>query len=252
MDVSSKHIQWKPFLFFHAAAACLLASWLFQPTRELWNALDAVVFRFLNSSLEGSPFWQIFWAIANVRITDLFGAIFMSSFFILYIMDGKKGSGERTERLAQFLYVCAWGELGILFTKEPLNDFLKMIHFARESPSLLFPHTIMLSDAVPWLKVKDFARGCFPGDHAEILLQWTAFVWFFCDKRYAIYATVWTTFFMMPRLVAGAHWASDAFVGSLSIVCVIMAWACYSPLYGYGMELLTKFINLFRRHEHVQ
>ena len=243
MNLLEKRMRWTPFLLCHLVALLLLGSWFFPPTRLLWDKLDLYTFSCLNLSLQTKPLTQIFWALTNVKSADAFGAAFMAIFFLLYAFDAK--GEERRLRVAQFLYLCLWGEIGILLSKEVVEIFMQKISFARASPTLTLDNAVKLSQAIPWLKVKDVAKFCFPSDHAIILFQWLAFVWFFCSWRYRIAALCWTLFFIMPRLVAGAHWLSDALVGSVSYVAILMAWATCTPLYGYIMNFLVKITCKF-------
>jgi len=233
--------MWKRFFILHIIAFALLLSWLLPYTSEMWDLLDQKTFAFLNGMMEGRPLTQIFWALANVKITDLFGALFMSLFFVLYIIDG--GKEKRSERISQAIFVCLFGELGILFTKQLLGPFLEAYNITREGPTYFFSNPIYLSDAIPWLKVKDHSSFCFPSDHAAITLQWLFFVFIFCGRALGLMALPWAIFFLLPRLISGAHWLSDAFVGSLSITLLMMAWACYSPLYNFIMQGIKKVID---------
>jgi membrane-associated phospholipid phosphatase len=233
-------MHWRPFILYHLAALLLVASWLFPPFQKHWDNIDEQVFYFLNSSLSGKPFVQIFWALANVKLTDLFGALFMTTFFLFYILDAR--GKERLERIAQFFFVLIWFEIGILFTKQVLNIVIHYMSFIRQSPTLVLDNPIMLSASVPWLKVKDIAQSSFPGDHAEIVLQWTAFIYFFCNWRYGTMASIGALFFILPRLIAGAHWFSDAAVGSTAVIFCVLAWATCTPLFGRTMSLLLKLI----------
>lgn len=38
-----------------------------------------------------------------------------------------------------------------------------------------------------------------------------------------------TLLFLLPRLVAGAHWSSDDFVGGLFVCLLTLAWGFYTP-----------------------
>jgi len=233
-------MKWKPFLLWNGIALFLLASWIFPPTRVLWDILDKQAFLFLNSSLLGHPFAQIFWAIANYKPVDIMGGVFMTVFFGMYILEAE--GKARAERLAQLIYCLIWGEIGILFTKQIVDVWIEGSGLARVCPTLIFPKAVMISGAIPWLRVKDFSYSCFPGDHAEILFQWVAFVWFFCRARYGLLALAWAIFFMLPRLVAGAHWLSDALVGSTMLVSIIVTVATLTPLYGQGMSFITNCV----------
>lgn len=238
MSYFKEHMKWRPFILYHLIALCLFFSWIFPPTALLWEKIDAQTFYFLNHSVEDSPLMQMFWALANVKITDLFGAIFMASFSLIYVFD--HGKEVAKERLAQFLYVCLCCEIGILFVKELLFPILVSINFLRDSPSLVFHDAIRLSEVIPWLKIKDHSHWSFPGDHAFIALQWAGFITFFCGWRYGILACLSSIFFILPRLIAGAHWLTDAVIGSFSIAIIILAWATATPAYPFAMKYLYR------------
>ncbi len=239
-------MHWKPFLFIHTISIFLLATWLWPASFIYWKSLDVAAFQFLNLSLIDAPISQIFWAIGNVRAVDLIGAIFMILFMALYASDVPVGK-ERTLRIAHAIFICIWFEIGILFTKEGVDAFIQYNHFMRNSPTVDFSDAVMLSDAIPWLKVKDVSRSCFPGDHAEILIQWALFIFAVCGTRYGLLATPIALFFILPRLVGGAHWLSDALVGSLSIALSVLAWAMYSPLHRYTMQFSLWIVNTIQK-----
>ena len=226
------------FLGYHIAALLLLGSLLLPPTDALWEQFDTWCFSMLNGSVHNRPIAQIFWALANVKITDLYGAFFMLSFSLLYVFE--KGRIVARERLAQFFYILIWGEIGILSAKEVVYPLLKWCDQMRPSPSAVITPIVALSKVVPWLKVKDVSHCSFPGDHALLVLQWAAFISFFAGWRYGIVAFLSSIFFILPRLIAGAHWVSDGLVGSLFLVLVILAWATCTPVYPWGMRLLQK------------
>ncbi len=234
-------VSWKRFFIYHAIILLLFVSWFFPPTEYLWESLDIASFHFFNSILEESISMQIFWGLANVRITDLFGALFIVIFFLMYTFE--EGRETAKLRLAQFLYLCIWGEIGILVAKEGVYCFLKWIGHLRHSPSLVLNCPVKISEMIPWLKVKDFSYSSFPGDHALIVLQWSAFVFFFCGMRYGFLALISSTFFILPRIMAGAHWMTDTLIGSTSCVLVIIAWATCTPIYPWLMPRLLRFTS---------
>ena len=53
---------------------------------------------------------------------------------------------------------------------------------------------------------------------------------------------VWaiTAIGILPRLVAGAHWGADAFVGGVFLSLLALAWSCYTPLGYRASEWLEK------------
>ncbi len=236
-------MRWRPFLLLNLFALLLIASWFFAPTANLWNTFDAWTYQTLNQGLRGQPFTQIFWALANVKLMDLFGAIFIITFSFLYVFD--EGKKEAARRLAQFFYYLIWFEIGILSLKELLFHLLVAINFLRVSPSLIFQNPILLSKAVPWLKIKDSSHWCYPSDHAFIVLQWVGFIWFYSGIRLGLLAFITSSFFIFPRLIGGAHWATDVCIGSLPLAILFVTWACFTPLYPFAMrhlERLSSFI----------
>ena len=71
--------RWRPRLLLtgNLIALLLFASWLLEPTRSLWLALDEQVFWAANHSLADGELWQKTWAIANNRAFDLVAAAAM-------------------------------------------------------------------------------------------------------------------------------------------------------------------------------
>ena len=238
-------MQWRPFLLINLFVMLLFGSWFFPLSQALWHSLDAWFFQWANESLRGNILTQIFWALANIKITDLFGAVFIITFSLLYIFNA--GKEEVKVRIAQFLYYLIWFEIGILFLKEAFFSILVAINFLRESPSLVFENPILLSKVCPWLKIKDSSRWCFPGDHAFIVLEWATFMWVYAGRRIGILAFVSSTLFIVPRLIAGAHWLSDILLGSFPIALLFASWALFTPLYPFAMG---KFKKLLRTAEY--
>lgn len=231
------------FLLYHAVAALFFFSWYLEPGSRVWQVIDHSVFRFLNGSLTDSPVMQVFWALANLKISDLFGALFMTSFSLLWVFDAPKEL--RPARIAQFIYLLIWFEAGILLLKELIFPYLVSINFLRDSPSIVHSGSVMLSESMGWLKVKDSSRWSFPGDHALIIFQWASFMALFSGYRLGILAFLSSCLFIMPRLIAGAHWLSDALCGSLPLALCIVAWATCTPLYPLILPYLTRLSTLF-------
>lgn len=66
-----------PFLGCHLAAALLLLSWLWAPTRQLRDLFDDRIFTLLNHSLRAGGLWAESWALASLRPIDLVTALVM-------------------------------------------------------------------------------------------------------------------------------------------------------------------------------
>ena len=219
----------------------MLASLFSPPTDAMWRAFDTAIFRFLNNAVVGHPVQQAFWAVANIKITDIFGAAFLLSSFLIYAFEGQ--GVERRRRFAQLMYALLWFEISILVCKQVYTPICEGHGLSRHSPTLVIQDALMLSEIVPWAKIKDSSYFCFPADHASIVFQWCAFLWFFAGWRRGASVLLCSLFFLLPRLISGAHWTSDLIVGSGSVVLVALAWALHTPLYDW---IMNRFCRLVR------
>jgi Kdo2-lipid A phosphotransferase len=230
-----------PFLLCHLLSFLLFFSWYSPVTSHFWACLDDAAFHLLNGSLKESPLMQVFWALANLKICDLFGAVFMVGFSLLWVFEAPKIDIKK--RLAQILYLLIWFEIGIFTLKEVIFPYLVRADFLRDSPSLLYASTIHLSKTIPWLKIKDSSHWSFPGDHALIALQWAGFMAVFSGWRLGLLAFLSSTIFILPRLIAGAHWLSDSLAGSLPLAILFIGWARYTPIYDISISRLEQFLT---------
>lgn len=231
----------RTFFTLHLLALFLLASLFLLPTKEVWQWVDTSCFVALNSSIEHHPLQQAFWAVFNIKITDLFGASFLFGCFLLYVFEGEEQ--ERRKRLAQLIYALVWFEISILFCKQCLTPLCEHFHVSRHSPTVVLKASTMLSQVAPWAKIKSTSYFCFPADHACIVFQWCAFLWFFAGWKRGLLTSLFSTLFLLPRLISGAHWLSDLLVGSGSIILVALAYALYTPLYPWAMRILYRIVR---------
>ena len=74
----------------------------------------------------------------------------------------------------------------------------------------------------------------------------------YLPRAYAVTAWVLAAAFMFPRLVSGAHWFTDDFVGSVAIAGFVLSFALATPLHRVmvdGVEKLIKQIRGLRRKQ---
>lgn len=226
--------SWNPvgLVIFQGAALLLLASWWFEGsfTRLAWDQLDQAIFYALNGSLAEGELWQRFWAIANNRAFDLVSAILVMFLYALFALE-ERGK-YLTERIAVFLLVFIF----TLIMIEISNVSLEELH--RSSASLVLEPVYRLTELVPDIKTKDSSGSSFPGDHAAVLLMWTGYFWFLAGPRYGLIVLIIAVLFSLPRVVAGAHWFTDDFVGSGVVALTGLGWLFYTPLCRTGTRLM--------------
>ncbi|WP_275097046.1 phosphatase PAP2 family protein [Sedimenticola hydrogenitrophicus] len=226
-----------PFLLCQVAGLLIYSSWLFEPTRALWDALDSRVFFLLNGLLAEGDWGRLFWAAANTKTADILTGLGMILFFFLFIFSGPKAS--RIERLSMFGVMAGM----ILLSQDGgLVDLYKQtIAVQRASPSLVLEPVYRLSELIPQIKAKDASQGSFPGDHGIVTLLWVGSIWFFAGWRWGVAAILSGTLILLPRMVAGAHWLSDNLVGSSLLALLMVAWILCTPL-GYYLQRLGERI----------
>ncbi|WP_432416641.1 phosphatase PAP2 family protein [Pseudomonas parafulva] len=97
-------------------------------------------------------------------------------------------------------------------------------------------------------ELKDRSSKSFPGDHASVLLLWALFMSLF-SRRLVQALAIWAlaTLFMLPRLVAGAHWGQDDYVGGLGMAVLALGWTVHTPLAAKASAALVRWTApLFR------
>jgi membrane-associated phospholipid phosphatase len=63
------------------------------------------------------------------------------------------------------------------------------------------------------------------------------------SRRLVQYLVIWglAVLFMLPRLVAGAHWGQDDYIGGLLMAVLALGWSYYTPLAAKGSEALMRW-----------
>lgn len=234
--------RWRGFVIYNLLAALVLASWLWQPTRQWWDVFDLQLLHLLNAPLATNSIWAHVWAIGNMRPVDVGVGLVMLAMITKrnWIFDGSQVRSAFYVFLALLLLL-------LLIRIELFSEVVKLMNWHRPSPSLTVEGTVRLSELFPdWEKqwyMKDNSKGSFPGDHASVLFIWTAMLSLFARGRQLLVVWVITILYLLPRLVAGAHWASDDFVGGLFLSLVTFGWGFYTPYAGITRNLLENFTS---------
>jgi membrane-associated phospholipid phosphatase len=213
------------FVLFHILATLFLGSWLFPMTRELWDLLDEKMFYFFNGFLYSKTICWII-GILSQHITDfIFDLLMVISFFFVLLSFTRNWIKSLSMLIGYFFY-----ELITFYT---INKKLIPTYFAsgRLSPSYIYDNVRTVMDKVDLSGIKLGAINCFPGDHATSFFLWAAFMFYFSTRKAFIFLAIFVSLLAsLPRLFIAAHWFTDIFVGSISVVLVLFAWAQYTPL----------------------
>lgn len=211
-------------------ATLLFVSWLYEPTRSFWIAIDTATFWAMNNSLSWCTTWQWIWALGNNRGFDLVAAIGMLSVFTHYAF-----SKDR-KNLHRYMAILLFTGLVTVVTME----IGSAIPIERKSPTQQFSDVTRLSELVTQIRTKDSSGDSFPGDHGTALLVFAGFALFYLTKRYGAVAVILAMVFGLPRLMSGAHWLTDEIVGALSLVLMMLTWVFSTPFHHYVLQWLEK------------
>ena len=238
IDIFSTEWRWNKLITCNLLAFFILASWLWQPTRQLWDVLDASAFHQLNAPLANSQTWAKAWAISNMRPFDLSVGLIMLG---LLIKRNWIFSGAKVRRAMLGLVTLL---ILLVLIRIGFDELLKILDWKRASPSLTANDAVRLTKLFPdWTAhwyLKDSSEQCFPGDHASVLLMWAMLASGFARGWKLALVWIIATLFMLPRLVAGAHWISDDLVGGVFLAFVAFGWGYYSPYAAKASALLER------------
>ncbi len=225
-----------PLLFGNLIAVVLFLSWLLDPTRSLWLALDDTVFWTFNHSLAEGDLWRQFWAITNNRAFDLVAAFSMLALF------GHRALLKDRQHLYRYIAV------GILMTITVVVVVKsgKWLPVERPSGTYIYSEALRLSELVPHIDTKDISEDSFPGDHGLVLLLCTGFILVNLPRIYGVLALIIMVVFTLPRLVSGAHWLSDELVGAVGWGCLWLSWILATPLHDLVVERLEGWLKRIR------
>ena len=206
----------------------LLVSYYFTRQEGFWFDIDATVFYFFNDQLiRGSTFVDVV-AYTNLRVFDVVAFIAMALLYLHYYL--KENSEGKRKMLCMGIVM--------LITAIVIKQGGRFLPISHPSPSLFFKNANRLADLTD-LPTKYSSRNSFPGDHGMMLMIFAAFMARYHGFKAFLIAVTITVIFSMPRIASGAHWFSDVYIGSLSIVCIGISWLLLTP----ASDVLASFVK---------
>ncbi|MBJ3816409.1 phosphatase PAP2 family protein [Shimwellia pseudoproteus] len=205
-------------LLLNILGVALFLSWLLPANHGLWFVFDAGIFHFFNRELVESHAFLWFVAITNNRAFDSCSLLCMGLLMLSYWLKATPPGRRQIVIMGVVMLLCA----------VVLNQIGQAIPVERPSPTLYFPHINRVSQLLDF-PTKDASRDSFPGDHGLMLLIFCGFMLrYFGAKAFALAIIIFLVF-IVPRMMIGAHWFSDVFVGSLSLALIGLPWWLMTP-----------------------
>ncbi|ART62499.1 phosphatase PAP2 family protein [Kushneria marisflavi] len=220
-------------IYCNLAGLVLFASWLWL---SVWSLLDDHVFRFFNQFITSEhPIWVNFLGAVNTRYFDAASLVMLLGIFVWAIsLDARPGRLWRWAGVGLTMLITA-GLLAVATNKMP---------YGHPSPTLSFDHVNFLSELVSF-DTKDAAKNSFPGDHGLMLMVFTGFILRFGDRRPAMLSAIMTAVLSAPRVMVGAHWLQDVYMGSLAIALVVLPWILCTPIASRCVEGIERLAGHF-------
>ncbi|MBR9856603.1 MAG: phosphatase PAP2 family protein [Gammaproteobacteria bacterium] len=229
-------IQYNKLVFWNLVAIAVLGSWFWLPNHGFWFDIDKAIFYYFNHKIGASDDWVTAVAIANNRAFDGVALLAMGVVYYSYYRAASK------EQKRQLLII----GLMMLLTAIGLNQLGRAIPVERPSPTLTFDNVYRLTELASF-KTKDASGDSFPGDHGLMLMIFTAFVWRFLSWKAGLWGCVFVVVFSAPRVMGGAHWWSDIYVGAFSVACFGMAWLMHTGVFDMVLGWLDRHLPRFSR-----
>lgn len=221
--------------------ALLLGSWLAStPTAGYhgpWLALDQSVFYFFNQKLAQGTAFTYFTAFVNLCAFDVVAFVAMLAIFYSYYRKSNV-EGKR------WLFCIG---VAMLVSAVIIKQFDKLLPIDRASASVYFDqlyHNVNWVSQLSGWPAKDRSGSSFPGDHGMMLLIFAVYMWKYIGKDAFIKAMAVFIIFSLPRIMGGAHWFTDVFVGSVSFVLLVLSWILLTPLSDIFIGWLEKKLPL--------
>jgi len=221
---------WRPMcgIGWIGAALLLMLSWWpllswppFLQSRSLWNALDARIYFALNGTVAWHDAVAAFWAVTGDRVFDVVSALVL---LVLYLVAISRDGLERFRAGLAMGFVTLIVLLAVLLVQR------QVIALERLAPSHVLQPFHSLADVVAWSNAKEGSNRSFPGDHASVMMILTVLWWRSEGRRVGLVMLALTVLFTLPRLAAGAHWATDVLVGGGVATFVTLALVTATPL----------------------
>lgn len=218
----------KKFLLCNLVALALLLVWIWPTGHAAFTQFDEWLFHLLNRPLEQNKVWLWIWTVASMRPFDIVVGLIL----LVLLIKGDWVFKAAQTRAALIGFVMTL--ILLLIIRTVFSKIIDHSSLQHDSASMMIPDAIKLSDIFPTLEdkwqLKDRSSQSFPGDHASVLLIWAMFMTVF-SRTVGQRVIIWLLafLFMMPRLVAGAHWGQDDYIGGVMIALLALGWSCYTP-----------------------
>ena len=214
-----------------------LLVWHYSALGHVLFSLDKSISLCLNESLHLGYFWRYFWAMMSLKPETYISLIIMILLNIWYVSTVPQK--EKSRAIAKVLLMWLWLQIGLILIDSLFFDILMV---KRSSPSLVLDPFLRLSEYFGDQHIKDHSIKSFPGGHGFAMPYFAIFSMKFVSRRISIVTWIVSIFFCMPRLMSGAHWATDI-IFSVMLAYFFANVVTATPLYSIWANYILKFLD---------
>lgn len=216
----------KPLALWLGAAIVLVAASLALPS--LWSALDMGAARALNDTVNWNDTIATIWAIGCER---RFAVFLMLTIFAAWLVHLGREAGEG------FRHDLSLGLVAFLL---PPIFFVLALAFgeSRPSPAATLVPFHAISDLLPWSEAGTNLASPLPAAYAALAGALTLTLWLSFGRRFGLMGFALLLLIALPRMAAGAEWASDTLLGAGVSALLMLALAKGTPIPFYLYRLI--------------
>ncbi|EJF30121.1 MULTISPECIES: phosphatase PAP2 family protein [Enterobacteriaceae] len=218
-------------LLLNVLGIALFFSWYLPENHGFWFNIDATLFHFFNNELVKSHTFLTLIAITNNRAFDGISLLAMGALFSWFWLHEDAAGRRRLVLMGVVMLLCA----------VVINQLGHLIPVVHASPTLYFKDIHRVSELLHF-PTKDASSDSFPGDHGLMLLIFTGFMLRYFGPRAFLIALAIFFIFSSPRIMIGAHWFTDVYVGSVSIALVGLPWVLLTPVSDRLISILNRTV----------
>lgn len=228
-------IKNKPLFFLSFILLCFsFAAMFFTPLNDIVLNIDRQISLWINPTLAEKNLWTMFWGAMNKTVERYISISIMLIIAITFICHSKDKRLAASLVTSMILYL----ELATIIK----FFIIKTFEVNRLSPSNVIENYNLLSKLLNDRTIKDGSGSSFPGDHALVLFFIAFYSGYFYPKFLKVATWFFALFFVVPRVVSGAHWVSDI-IGTMAISFFYTNLIVLTPIHDKTVSLIKCLLN---------
>lgn len=215
----------------------LFTSWYMTKFNGFWFEIDKTIFYYFNTPLIKNDTFMYFVAFTNIRLFDL---VSLFSMVLIYYNYYRKSNVEGK----RWLFCIG---IAMIFSAIILKQIDNILPIERVSASIYFEnlyHNVNFVSQMSNWPTKDSSTTSFPGDHGMVILIFSAYLWKYFGFKAFCKGILIFIIFSLPRIMSGAHWFTDIYIGSISFILLILSWIILLPIADIFIRWLEKKIPI--------